>query len=272
MNYIALLALGAIAGFTIYFGLVLSKLKGLSNTSRLTMSAVAAGILTFLIFDVLSDSWSIVEGSFVNAVSSGLSLNTPILYLIVFMAGLSLGSIGLSYYERVFLASMARRAEKQNGNSFLGNGSYRLAFMIAIGIGAHNFGEGLAIGQSYSSGAIALALVLVIGFGLHNSTEGFGICGPLVKESRTPSTGFLITAGLIGGGPTFIGTLIGSFWVSNIASILFLSFAAGALIYVTFTMYRSIASQMSGSRIFTGVFIGVALGFITDLIIVVGGA
>ncbi len=271
MDYTALLVLGAIAGFTIYFGLAFSKVSVMKPQWRLTMSAVAAGILTFLIFDVLQGSWSVVENSFVGAVSSGSSLNVPFLYLIVFMAGLSLGSVGLSAYERIFIASMAKKAYRMKGNGLMQNGSYRLALMIAIGIGAHNFGEGLAIGQSYSSGAIALALVLVIGFGLHNSTEGFGICGPLVKESGTPNTGFLIAAGLIGGGPTFLGTILGSVWVSSIAKILFLSFAAGALIYVTFTMYRSIASQMSGSRIFAGMFIGVALGFLTDLVVTIGG-
>ena len=271
LNYTALLVLGAIAGFTIYFGLAFSKVSVMKAQSRLMMSAVAAGILTFLIFDVLQGSWSVVEDSFITSISAGTSLNNPILYLAVFMIGLSLGSIGLSAYERVFIASMARKSSKHDENTILGNSSYRLALMIAIGIGAHNFGEGLAIGQSYSSGAIALALVLVIGFGLHNSTEGFGICGPLVRESGTPRTSFLILAGLIGGGPTFLGTVIGSFWVSEIAKVLFLSFAAGALIYVTFTMYRSIASQMSGNRIFVGLFIGVALGFLTDLVVTIGG-
>lgn len=272
INYAAVLLLGAISGFTIYFGLAFSKVSVIKSQTRLIMSAVASGILTFLIYDVLQGSWSIVEDSFVNATSSGTSLITSVVFLLVFLLGLSLGTVGLSAYERIFIASMSRRSLKKGGSSFLSNGSYRLAFMIAIGIGAHNFGEGLAIGQSYSSGAIALALVLVIGFGLHNSTEGFGICGPLVKEPDRPKTGFLIAAGLIGGGPTFIGTVIGSVWVSSIASILFLSFAAGALIYVTFTMYRSIASQLAGNRIFIGMFIGVALGFLTDLIVTIGGA
>lgn len=272
INYATVLLLGAISGFTIYFGLAFSKVSVMKSQTRLMLSALASGILTFLIYDVLQGSWSIVEGSFVTATTTGISLATPTIYLLVFMLGLSLGSVGLSAYEKVFIASMSRRPSVINGTSLMSNNSYRLALMIAIGIGAHNFGEGLAIGQSYSSGAIALALVLVIGFGLHNSTEGFGICGPLVKEEAKPKTGFLIAAGLIGGGPTFLGTVIGSVWVSNIASILFLSFAAGALIYVTFTMYRSISSQLSGNRIFMGMFIGVALGFLTDLVVTIGGA
>lgn len=272
INYVTVLLLGAISGFTIYFGLAFSKVSVMKSQTRLMLSAVASGILTFLIYDVLQGSWSIVQNSFVAATNTGNPLTTPSIYLLVFMIGLSLGSVGLSAYEKLFIASVSKRPAVRNGSSLLSNSSYRLALMIAIGIGAHNFGEGLAIGQSYSSGAIALALVLVIGFGLHNSTEGFGITGPLVREKDKPKTGFLVAAGLIGGGPTFLGTIIGSVWVSDIASILFLSFAAGALIYVTFTMYRSIASQLSGNRIFIGMFIGVALGFITDLIVTIGGA
>ncbi len=272
LNYVSILALGATAGFTIYFGLAFSRVKVINRETRFLMSAVATGILTFLIFDVLSGSWPVVENSFLTAMSSGTSLATPALYLIVFMLGLSGGSIGLAAYEKFFLSSMGRKASNSKKNVFMGNNSYRLALMISIGIGAHNFGEGLAIGQSYASGAIALAVVLVIGFGLHNSTEGFGICGPLVRETGTPSTGFLLVAGLIGGGPTFLGTILGSIWSSDLARVLFLSFAAGALVYVTYTMFKSIATEMSGGRLFTGIFFGLALGFITDLIVTIGGA
>src|SRR5262249_46499890 len=116
---------------------------------------------------------------------------------------------------------------------------YKLSMMIAIGIGAHNFSEGLAIGQSYVSGAIALAVLLIIGFGVHNATEGFGIVSPLTGLATKPKVRFLILVGLMGGVPTFIGTILGSLWISNIASILFLSVAGGALIYVSMLMYNS---------------------------------
>ena len=84
-----------------------------------------------------------------------------------------------------------------------------------MGIGFHNFGEGLAIGQSAAAGEIALALVLIIGFGLHNATEGFGIVGPLAADDDRPSWRFLVLLGLIGGGPTFLGTVVGQSWVSE---------------------------------------------------------
>lgn len=267
-----LIALGSIAGFTIYFGLATSKIRSMSPELRLILSSIASGILIFLIFDVLNGSWPIVEESFVDAQANGGSLAIPSIYLSFFLFGLGLGSIGLSLYERRFTQPRKNGIRFGKGAAENSRNSYRLALMISIGIGAHNFGEGLAIGQSFSSGAIALASVLVIGFGLHNSTEGFGILGPLVKEPIAPRNSFLILAGLIGGGPTFVGTIIGSMWVSPIAQILFLSFAAGALIYVTLAMYRTIFNSLGRDKIMAGIFIGIMLGFLTDLVVSMGGA
>ena len=149
---------------------------------------------------------------------------------------------------------------------------YKLSMMIAIGIGVHNFSEGLAIGQSYVSGAIALAVLLIIGFGIHNTTEGFGIAGPLTGLAKRPTVRFLILVGLIGGGPTFVGTILGSLWSSNIASIVFLSVAGGALIYVSMLMYNSARKQTTNSVLMVGIFVGLFAGFITDLIIAISGA
>ena len=150
--------------------------------------------------------------------------------------------------------------------------AYRLSMMIAIGIGAHNFSEGLAIGQSYISGAIGLAVILIIGFGAHNATEGFGIAGPLTGLIKKPSIRFLILAGLIGGCPTFLGTVIGSLWTSAITSVFFLSIAGGALIYVSMLMYNSGRRQTTNDVLMVGIFIGLCAGFITDLIVTLGGA
>jgi ZIP family zinc transporter len=137
--------------------------------------------------------------------------------------------------------------------------------MIAIGIGLHNFSEGLAIGQSYASGAVALALVLIVGFGAHNATEGFGIAGPLTGILERPRISYLAKLGLIGGGPTFVGTVIGSLWVSELTYVLFLSLAGGALIYVTLLMYNTARRQSSNDLIMIGIFIGLLAGFLTDI-------
>jgi len=143
--------------------------------------------------------------------------------------------------------------------------------MIAVGIGAHNFSEGLTIGQSYASGVTGLALVLIIGFALHNATEGFGIAAPLTGSKR-PSNRFLALVGLVGGGPTFLGTLLGSLWTSTFAYILFLSIAGGALIYVTLLMYNSGRRQATDTILMLGLFLGLTAGFITDLLVTLGGA
>ena len=91
----------------------------------------------------------------------------------------------------------------------------RLSLLIATGIGLHNFGEGLAIGQSAAQDLTSLALVLIIGFGLHNATEGFGIVGPLSARPSGRAGASSALMGLIGGGPTFVGTVIGQAWVSE---------------------------------------------------------
>ena len=131
-------------------------------------------------------------------------------------------------------------ASNEPGTSGLASWSpaRQLALLIAVGIGAHNFAEGLAIGQSAASDDIALATVLVIGFALHNATEGFGIVAPLAGDvdadggRRVPSWPFLLTLAAIGGGPTFVGTWVGHGFTSEALSVAFLSLAAGSITYV----------------------------------------
>jgi len=149
---------------------------------------------------------------------------------------------------------------------------YRLAMMIAIGIGAHNFSEGLAVGQSYASGSVGLALLLIVGFGAHNTTEGFGIAGPLAGLIKRPTARFLAAAGLVGGGPTFVGTVVGSLWTSVFTYVLFLSLAGGAILYVSMLMYNSGRKQTTNQILMIGIFVGLCAGFLTDLIVTLGGA
>jgi ZIP family zinc transporter len=144
--------------------------------------------------------------------------------------------------------------------------------MIAVGIGAHNFSEGLAIGQSYASGALGLAMMLIIGFAAHNATKGFGIAAPLTGVRSGPRVRFLMLAGLVGGGPTFVGTALGSLWASSFAYIFFLSVAGGALVYVSMLMYNAGRRQVTNDILMLGFFIGLLAGFITDLLVAIGGA
>src|SRR6266542_2496165 len=147
-----------------------------------------------------------------------------------------------------------------------------LAIFIATGIGLHNFSEGLAIGQSAASDQVSLAIVLIIGFGLHNATEGLGICAPLAGEQERPTWAFLGALGLIGGAPTFLGTLLGQAWVNEPVSILFLALAAGSILYVVVELLNVGRALASKTLLTWGVLLGLFLGFATDFVLVAAGA
>jgi len=145
-----------------------------------------------------------------------------------------------------------------------------LSLVIAAGIGFHNFSEGLAIGQSAASGAISLAAVLIVGFGLHNMTEGFGVAGPLT--GKDVSWKFLGLLGLIAGGPTFLGTIVGITFHSPQLFIFCLAFAAGAIIYVITELLGVAKRAKAQDVVMWGLFVGFLLGYATDIIVSFGGA
>jgi ZIP family zinc transporter len=154
----------------------------------------------------------------------------------------------------------------------------RLALLIAVGIGAHNFAEGLAIGQSAASDDIALATVLVIGFALHNATEGFGIVAPLAGDvddegrRRMPSWGFLLSMAAIGGGPTFVGTWIGHGFDNTALAVVCLSLAAGSILYVILQMVVVASRARRPDVLACGLLVGLFAGFLTDGILIAAGA
>jgi zinc transporter, ZIP family len=249
--------LGAIAGFTIYLGLPIGRIRGLSERVRTFLSMTSAGILVFLFFDIFHQLTAPIE--------SGLESGSYAQFagsLGIFVAGFGLGLGGLIAFERRYL----RRAV--GGGQVLSPS--KLALLIAAGIGLHNFSEGLAIGQSAGGGELAFAAILITGFGLHNATEGFGIVGPLMGKEQ-PSWGFLGLVGLIGGGPTFLGTLVGYYFVSTAMSILFLSLAAGALIYIIGELFHSNWRSPTKLAASWGFFSGFVFAFLTELVLVVSG-
>jgi ZIP family zinc transporter len=141
---------------------------------------------------------------------------------------------------------------------------------IAIGIGLHNFSEGLAIGQAAHTGEVSLALLLVIGFGLHNATEGFGIVGPLAAADVRATWGWLVVAGIVGGGPTFLGTLVGTSISSTYVFVAFLALAAGAILYVVGELFNA-GRRMSWEVTLWGVLVGFLVGLATELVVVAAG-
>lgn len=263
-----LLILGAIAGYTIFLGLPVARLKKVSESWRVGAGAASAGVLLFLVVDITKNIMEPLEDAAKNIGQNGVG--HLVILGIVGLVGLAASFLGLAYLS----SFMTRRSSVSSGqSSATGNlldNPLRLAVLISIGIGLHNFAEGLAIGQAAASGAVSLALVLIVGFGLHNATEGFGITGPLVGRIR-PSWSFLLLVGLIGGSPTFLGTIVGRAYTSDVVSILFLALAAGSIIYVVQTLVYSGLSSNKQGAFSMGMLAGFIAGIATDLVIASAG-
>src|SRR6478672_10465035 len=249
--------LGAIAGFTIYLGLPLGRVRGLSVRTRGILSMLAAGILLFIFWDVLTASHDILEGSLTQA-KAGDGWSTFAAQFVM-AAGGSAGAavIGGAVPRTADLAADARRA------------SLTMGMLIAGAIGLHNFSEGLAIGVSARAGEIGLATTLIVGFAIHNATEGFGIVGPL--NGVIPSWKWIGLAGLIGGGPTFVGTLVGYQVSSPALEICFYTLAAGAILYVVGQLWTTAQRKLSTDLILAALVVGYLIGLSSDLIITYGG-
>jgi len=268
--------LGALAGATIFIGLPLGRIRNANHGWRAFLNAIATGILLFLLFDILENAIEPLESA-VRAVHDGTgSAGTLLALSAVFVVGFGAGLLSLLYLG---LEQRARRGRASLGPGAMAvaeqdverRNALALGMSIAVGIGLHNFSEGLAIGQSAKSGEVSLALLLVIGFALHNTTEGFGIVGPLAAEGVRPSWGYLLLAGLIAGGPTFLGTIVGTAFDSTYVFVAFLAVAAGAIVYVIAELLN-VGRRMSWRTTVWGLFIGFIAGLATELILVAAGA
>ena len=269
MSFPHILILGAIAGLTIFLGLPIATLNRIGAKTKSVLTGIATGILLFLAIEILSKVFEAGEASLVAAVSGHGSGGSAALTLALLVVGLLAGLLGIPLIERGIIKPVsARSAEKTAGGSSPSPTSLSLA--IAAGIGLHNFGEGLAIGQSAATGAISLALLLIVGFGLHNMTEGFGVAAPLAGSK--PSFLFLVGAGLIAGGPTFLGTLVGSSWTSTLATVVFLSLAGGSLVYVTLELLSMGKANLRKLPLLASIAGGLLAGYLTDLVTGVAGA
>jgi zinc transporter, ZIP family len=275
MSSAQILLLGALAGLTIFLGLPIGRLQNVGQSFKAFLSATATGILLFLLWDVLVEAIEPVEDALDASAWGRFSWLSALAF-----GGFALGLLSLVYYDswmkarrrKSFLGPGAASATELERSHFTGLTPARwLALFIATGIGLHNFSEGLAIGQSAAQDELSLAYVLVIGFGLHNATEGFGIVAPLSGDAEAPSWRFLGLMGVIGGGPTFFGTIVGQAWTSTAVSVLFLALAAGSILYVVMELLNVCRLFSSKAVTAWGILLGLTLGFATDFVLVAAG-
>ncbi len=281
MSFAQTAALGALAGFTIYLGLPFGRLQLLGDRGRVALAMFSVGVLAFIFVDVMEHAFGIVEGAVEGFKEGNGGLGSALGLAALLGGGFALGLAGLAMTERRLrslrpLPPIAGGAvdvlsaeDLARNEAAARTRALRTGVTIAVAIGLHNFAEGLAIGVSASTGAISLATVLIVGFALHNATEGFGIVGPL-GEVR-PSWAWLGLVGLIGGAPTFLGSMLGYSVTSEPLELAFYAVAGGAILYVIGEVWN--AMRRYGHRelglwlLSVGFFVGVA----TDLVVAYGG-
>jgi zinc transporter ZupT len=216
--------------------------------------ALTIGLLLFLLADAIEEGFEAALA--LPASYQGLAL-------------LLFGAIG-AYLSLEAFGNWLLKKRERAGSAGRGRG-WVLALLMAVGIGLHNFGEGLAVGAAFALGEAALGSLLVIGFMLHNATEGLAIVAPLGRE-RTRLVD-LITLGVIGGAPTIAGALLGGLTYSPVIAVLFLAVGAGAIAQVLVQISSQVAGDRSAVQFFSaghalaGLFAGFAVMFTTGMIV-----
>ena len=286
MSFAETVLLGGLAGFTIYLGLPFARLNTVSGRARVALAMFAVGVLAFLFAEVLVHGFEIVEEAVEGYEEGEQGLVEGIGLLGLFAAGFAAGSAGLAMIERWMrprreppapiaggatdaMTVEQARALAEGERSSTRQLALRTGMTIAAAIGLHNFAEGLAIGVSASTGEISLAMVLIVGFALHNATEGFGIIGPL--GDVRPTWRWLALAGLVGGGPVFLGSIVGYNVTSEPLELAFYALSAGAILYVigeVWTAVRRLGHRELGLWMLA---LGLLVGAVTDLVVVYGG-
>ena len=287
MSFQETVVLGALAGFTIFVSLPFGRLQLLSQRTRVALAMFSVGVLAFLFVDVFEHAFEIVEDAVQGFKDGERSFGEASGLALLLGAGFATGTAGLAVVERWMrprrpdgagapIAGGATDAMTvDQAQAVLSEAAFqraralRTGMTIAVAIGLHNFAEGLAIGVSASTGEIGLATVLVVGFALHNATEGFGIVGPL--GSVQPSWRWLAIAGLVGGGPTFLGSMLGYNVTSEPLELAFYAVSGGAILYVIGEVWNAMRRYGHRELGLWMLSVGFVAGLVTDLVVVYGG-
>jgi zinc transporter, ZIP family len=270
--------LGAIAGFTIFLGLPMGRTRSRNARLKTFLTGLSAGVLAFLAVEIFEHAFHEVEEALEHAHAGEGSWGTFAGMTSVYALGIAAGLLALFYTMR----ALKPRPPQSVGPGAMAvaeleqplvqkREALHLGMSIAVAIGLHNFSEGLAIGQSARKGETTLALLLVIGFALHNATEGFGIVGPLAGADARASWRWLGIAGLVGGGPTFLGTLLGTSFENAFVFTAFLALAGGAILYVLGELFAA-GRKMDWEMMLVGTLAGFLIGAGTELVLVLAGA
>jgi zinc transporter ZupT len=229
-------------------------LKRLPERAMDFLLALTVGLLGFLFVDGASEGLeaaNLLPESFQGVVLFGLGAAG---------AYLLLEGVGAWLRGRRSSAAVERRG-------------WVLAVLVAVGIGLHNFGEGLAVGSAFALGEAALGTLLIVGFTLHNTTEGLAIVAPLAHEGQRVSVGELVKLGLIGGVPTVAGAWLGGFVYSPVWSVVFLAVGVGAIAQVIGQIVRhmtregSVARALATGPVLAGLFAGFAVMYVTGMLV-----
>ncbi len=216
--------------------------------------ALTAGLLLFLGIDAIEEALE-VSGEHLSGSFNGVLLTVTVTVL---------SFLGLYYAGQKLI---------DNANLSRLSKPIAIALMIAIGIGLHNFGEGLAIGAAVGLGSIAFSTFLIVGFALHNTTEGIAIAGPLSKDKTSTRSliGKLVGLGLIAGTPAIFGAWIGGFSYSPFSSVVFLAIGAGAIFQVIVVIIRMIREEgdknLSSASVVSGISIGMLVMYLTSILV-----
>lgn len=223
-------------------------LRTLGRRTMTFLMAATAGLLIFLGLDTLAE-----------ALEFAAAVPGP-------FQGIGLIGIG-AVATFLLLDAITKQQTALTGNE--ADRRLAVAFMIAVGIGFHNLGEGLAIGAAYNVGEIALGTFLVVGFIIQNITEGLGIIAPVLRDR--PSLGRLALMGLVGGAPAIIGAWIGGYTPSPFLAVLFLAIGTGAIFEVVYEIAKLIQKDTQRESmpmtVFSGVLVGMLLLWVTGLLI-----